>query len=305
MTPQTNQLGLTLHNHTTCYAMKGVGMKRVVCILGITSLTLIGCNVNAPVSVNDHQNQILVAEDYPSPVPYNNAYEIISQSKRGGAPNDIAIDDTYLYLNYGTHVDQMQISTETVVSTKWTAVDHIDYVSGFGVIGVSNTTRSVYINIMGSNLSCPLPGELDRVYAVSGRVIDGQLRLIFTIPGKYYGTRLYECKYYGGRFNRIGETTANVQQGYYNRSDITTEGTNLIDLSSYYYPSFTKRAGFSLTPTYETLPSGYNCHGYYSSITSTYEIANPDKIEWGNSGCYCLIDYPYYVDIIFIPNMVF
>lgn len=198
-------------------------------------------------------------------------------------PSDVAVSSTDYYLLRGTTIHRMSRSTGAQVSTKTGSYSSIDYVnSTYGVVAASNTNRQVYVNVFGTPKTLAYPAGVTSIRSISSYVSGTEQRIILAIPGQNYGATLTEYKVSGTSLVATGKTFGT---GYYQATDLATDGSTMVTSSSYYFTTLSRLDWAAGTTKKEVLPKTYfTSHSYLDPVAYTWPEVRPSKLDAGSFG---------------------
>ncbi|KNY29407.1 hypothetical protein [Pseudobacteroides cellulosolvens] len=123
------------------------------------------------------------------------------------------------------------------------------------------------------------------------------LYIYLSTPGKNYGYKIKEYKYFAS--NKSLSFMKEYQTSYTERGGFAYVNNSKIVGIDYYQPYFeTKTEIDGATTSDKSLPSGYNCHGYVPSGSSTVAVLAPKKLAFGNGYYYAIVNRSSSIDIV-------
>jgi len=150
--------------------------------------------------------------------------------------------------------------------------------TSLGLVAASNSARRFYTNLMESNyFYYSYPADISEIFGLSV-YSDGTYNHIVVIA-KFAGinTRyLVDYIFYNYSFYRRSV----VALATTDHSDITMVSTAVYGGRNADYPIMWKRSSATAVQVLEKLPSGYNCHGYFSNYTQKYEILYNLRVDY-------------------------
>lgn len=249
--------------------------------------------------------------------PYEDSTLITRYSYSDAGAKDIAATENSIIINRAGVLEERDANNNYAIKGwgKVTGIDCIDYAgSNFGLIGVNNAAKKIYFNCMTANnnyVAFPNEKGINTITAITAKIKyepgysgnnEPTLYLDIFIPGKYYGSRILEYKYYThfGRLSFVKESST----GMYDRNDFAYANSKYVGVGGYYGPSFYAKNEIDTNGSVSDtgLPSGYNCHGYRVPESTSLNVVSPSKLAYGHGYYYSLVKEKYSAAIVRTSN---